>query len=121
MHRHGVAERDQPSVAKIEVSGTAFRVTRSDGSVKQGVELHGAVLVFNIAGSPVRIRIDAITPDPNDNAVLVHDFRVDGLEAGSDVFELICTAGAKGKCVRFGYHPWKRAPDGRPMRGYYAR
>jgi hypothetical protein len=24
-------------------------------------------------------------------------------------FELVCTAGARGKCVRFGYRPWKSA------------
>jgi hypothetical protein len=29
---------------------------------------------------------------------------------GSDSFELACTAGAMGKCVRFGYGPWKQ-PD----------
>jgi hypothetical protein len=26
---------------------------------------------------------------------------------GSGSFELACTAGAMGKCVRFGYHPWQ--------------
>jgi hypothetical protein len=31
------------------------------------------------------------------------------------VFELICTAGARGKCVRFGYLPWQ----GEPMRDLY--
>lgn len=34
-------------------------------------------------------------------------------------FELLCTAGAQGKCVRFGYAPWRQAPDGRPMRDWY--
>ena len=138
----------QPSIAKIEVSGTAFRITLSDGSVKQGAELAGAVLVFNIGGSEVRIRIAAVTPDANDSAVLLHDFRIDGtdtplcapdpygkelgfplvgrtapdgrfLEASPSVFELVCTSGAQGKCVRFGYHPWAGAPDGRSMREYY--
>jgi ADYC domain len=138
----------QPSIAKIEVSGTAFHVTLSDGSVKQGTELAGAVLVFDIGGKQVRIRIAAVMPDANDKAVLLHDFRIDGtdtplcspdpygkqlgfplvgrtapngrfLESSAGVFELICTSGAQGKCVRFGYHPWESAPDGRPMREYY--
>lgn len=138
----------QPSITKIEVSGTAFHVTLSDGSVKQGTELAGAVLVFDIGGKQVRIRIAAIMPDANDKAVLLHDFRIDGtdtplcdpdpygkqlgfplvghtasdgrfLKASPDVFELICTSGAQGKCVRFGYHPWEDAPDGRSMREYY--
>ena len=34
-------------------------------------------------------------------------------------FELVCTAGAQGKCVRFGYAPWRRAPGGRPMLDWY--
>jgi len=38
---------------------------------------------------------------------------------GLGEFELICAAGALGKCVRFGYHPWETRPDGRSMRDYY--
>ncbi len=34
-------------------------------------------------------------------------------------FELVCTSGARGKCVRFGYAPWRQAPDGRPMLDWY--
>ena len=138
----------QQSVAKVEAAGTAFRVTLSDGTIRQGAELAGAVLVFNIDGKPVRVRISTITPDPNNKAVLLHDFRIDGtdapvcgpnpegnhvgfplagrsapgghfLETNADVFELICTSGALGKCVRFGYHPWEKAPDGKPMRDYF--
>jgi hypothetical protein len=37
----------------------------------------------------------------------------------ADEFELVCTSGAQGKCVRFGYAPWRRAPDGRPMLDWY--
>jgi hypothetical protein len=138
----------QPSVVKIEASGTAFRVSLSDGSVKQGTELAGAVLVFNIDGKPVRIRIAAITPDPNDKTLLLHDFRIEGtnrplcgpdsdglqvgfplegrtapdgrfLEAEPGVFELTCTSGAQAKCVRFGYRPWQQTPDGQSMRNYH--
>src|SRR5436190_13293898 len=35
-------------------------------------------------------------------------------------FELVCTSGAQGKCVRFGYAPWRRAPDGRSMLDWYS-
>ena len=31
-------------------------------------------------------------------------------------FELACTAGTQAKCVRHGYAPWLRAPDGRSLR-----
>lgn len=44
-----------------------------------------------------------------------------GILAASDgnAFELVCTSGAQGKCVRFGYAPWRKAPDGRPMRDWF--
>jgi hypothetical protein len=34
-------------------------------------------------------------------------------------FEFVCASGAQGKCVRFGYAPWRTAPDGSPMRPLY--
>jgi hypothetical protein len=44
-----------------------------------------------------------------------------GILSSSDgsIFELACTSGAQGKCARFGYAPWRRAPDGRPMLDWY--
>jgi ADYC domain len=30
----------------------------------------------------------------------------------SGLFEIVCTGGARGKCVRFGYHPWEKRLDG---------
>ncbi|TWT15312.1 ADYC domain-containing protein [Reyranella sp. CPCC 100927] len=35
------------------------------------------------------------------------------------VFELVCTSGAQGKCVRFGYLPWSRATDGTGLHEAY--
>lgn len=138
----------QPEVVKTEVAGTGFRVTLSDGSVREGTDLAGAVLVFRIEGKAARVRIAAIRPDRNDKAVLLHDLRAadtdaplcnpgpngmqagfplagraapDGtlLKAGPEAFELTCSSGAQGKCVRFGYRPWETAADGRSMRDYF--
>ena len=140
----------ESTVVGITAVGTAFRVTLSDGAVKRGRELAGALLVFNLKGTAVRIRIASITPDPGDKTgtVLLHDFRIaatgkplcgpgpDGkqvgfplagrttadrrfVEAEPGAFELVCTSGAEGKCVRFGYHPWETAPNGRSIRQYY--
>ncbi len=46
-----------------------------------------------------------------------NDATISPAEAG--VFELTCTGGAQGKCVRFGYRPWEKGPDGAPMWGLY--
>lgn len=40
-------------------------------------------------------------------------------EAEPGVFELSCTGGALAKCVRFGYAPWGRLPDGGTMRDLF--
>lgn len=39
--------------------------------------------------------------------------------ASPDRFEITCTSGAQGKCIRFGYKPWQTTVDGRPMRDAY--
>jgi len=36
-----------------------------------------------------------------------------------DRFEITCTSGAQGKCIRFGYKPWHTMPNGQPMRDAY--
>ena len=32
---------------------------------------------------------------------------------------ITCTGGAEGKCVRFGYKPWRTLPDGTSLKPYY--
>ncbi len=39
--------------------------------------------------------------------------------AGPGVFEIACTDSGQGKCVRFGYHPWRQTPQGEPLLPYY--
>lgn len=136
----------------LDVVGTHFKATLSDGRVLDSTALVGATLTVAGAGGATKIRIDAVEPDPGSptgaskpsDAVLLHSFSVqapDGgwknlCEAGPDgrrqgfpipgrargdatigpaesgVFELTCTGGAQGKCVRFGYRPWEARSDG---------
>ena len=42
-----------------------------------------------------------------------------GRHADQPTFILTCTAGAIGKCVRFGYKPWKRTPEGVSLWAYH--
>ncbi|MBI4433188.1 hypothetical protein HY632_00290 [Candidatus Uhrbacteria bacterium] len=39
---------------------------------------------------------------------------------GAEKFQIACTSGAIGKCVRFGYAPWKRGPHGESLSEYHA-
>lgn len=127
------------SLRAIEVAGTQFRVTVSDGSILTSRDLVGAVLTLNVGGTSSRVRIDAVEIDPADPEVLLHTLSVaqaDGSwrnacapdpegrrlalplagEAQPDGriidapgrIALVCTSGGQGKCVRFGYKPWKR-------------
>jgi hypothetical protein len=131
----------------LDVVGTHFKATMSDGRVLDSTQLVGALLTVAGAAGAVKIRIDAVEPDPGldpnrgkPSDVLLHSFSVQGpdgswtnlCEAGPDgrrqgfpipgrargdatigaaepgLFELTCTGGAQGKCVRFGYHPWEQ-------------
>jgi hypothetical protein len=131
----------------LDVVGTRFQATMSDGRVLDSTQLVGATLTVAGAEGAMKIRIDSVEPDPGlpggaskpSDAVLLHGFSVQGpdgawthlCEAGPDgrrqgfpipgrargdatigpaeagVFELTCTGGAQGKCVRFGYRPWE--------------
>lgn len=143
----------------LDVVGTHFEATLSDGRVLDSTQLVGATLTVASGSGAVKIRIDAVEPDPllaanpdiARDAVLLHSFSVQGAdgewknlcEAGPDgrrqgfpipgrakgdgtilpaeagVFELTCTGGAQGKCVRFGYRPWEKQKDGSPMWSLY--
>jgi len=140
------------SLKSVEVQGTEFKVTLSDGRVLRSRELIGARLVIAMGGQAVRVRIDAVEPDPDakNGAVFLHTFsaeladgtwqnvcdagpdgrrqgfpvagrpRADGMLEPADpgIFELACTSGALGKCIRFGYRPWAFA-QGLELRELY--
>ena len=124
----------------VEVDGTEFKVTLTDGRVLRSPELVGATVTISTTGGPVRLRIDAIERDPvaRNAAVWLHSFSTEAADGswqplcypGPDgrpqgfplagrpgaggamepaepgIFELVCTGGARGKCVRFGYLLW---------------
>jgi len=137
-------------VTGVEAHEGAFRVTLSDGAVREREALTGMVLVYQQGDQRIRIRIAGIRPDPDDRSGrrLLHDFRdaataeplcqpaPDGTREGFPIagradatgaigpaepgaFEIVCTSGAQGKCVRFGYGPWQSQPDGASMAEIY--
>jgi hypothetical protein len=139
---------DAAQFKSVEVDGTAFKVTLTDGRVLHSPDLVGATLAIATNNSIMRVRIDAVERDPDavNGPVWLHTFSTqtrsgtwenpcvpgpdgrrqgfplggrpsaDGtMEPAPNVFELVCTAGGRGKCVRFGYQPW--ANDG--LRGMF--
>ncbi|MGH9886542.1 MAG: ADYC domain-containing protein [bacterium] len=126
------------TVESVVADKTEFVVKLSDGRTLRSADLVGAELSIDDAGRPLEIRIDAVEKDPKSAALLhVVSMRstsgewapfcepdADGRRAAFPVagrsradgrlvadparFELVCTSGAQGKCVRLGYAPWQR-------------
>lgn len=131
----------QPVPTRVEADGPMLKVTLSDGRVLTSPDLVGAVLTIRDEGGAVRrVKLAGLSDDPADKSrsIKLHDFQVevapgewrpycqkwtaDGTQAGIPMstsdggFELVCTAGSKVKCVRFGYAPWATGPDGQSLR-----
>jgi hypothetical protein len=66
---------------------------------------------------------NACQPDPDGRRLgfpLAGAFTSDGrYEPAPERLLITCTGGAEGKCVRFGYKPWRQAPDGSSLAPYY--
>jgi hypothetical protein len=127
----------------FELTGTRLNLLLPDGRRLVDQDLVGVQLSLTDAhGNAQDIRIDSWAADPRDTSgdVVLYNLAVrepgagqwqpycnadpDGRRAaifmpGDASLQITCSAGAIGKCVRFGYHPWKLAADGRPMRDYH--
>ena len=129
----------QPELA---VEGTAFVLRQPDGTELRGAQLVGAELdlgdgvtvrIDAVRADPVdksgETLLHALSTRGPDGAWVPlcepdregnrEGFPVPGrwddagrYHADADHFALTCTSGAQAKCVRFGYKPWKQAPDG---------
>jgi hypothetical protein len=132
-----------PEVSGIAVEGTEIVVTVADGRALRSRDLVGATLDVRFEGRPAKLRITGVERDPDDKSgtVFLHTFEsrqadgtwantglpgpdgrrqgfpVQGQEKGID---FTCSAGAIGKCVRFGYRPWANGPDGQSLASQHA-
>jgi len=100
-------------------------------------------------GMPVTARIDSVKPSKEQSYVLLHAFSIKdatgkwapmcekdayGRSAGFPVagtwngsrfvadkskWFITCTSGSQGKCILFGYDPWKKGPHGENLIPYY--
>jgi hypothetical protein len=125
----------------LSVDGTEF-VVRNDGRTLRSRDLVGAVLTMRIEGREVAVTIDRVSVDDDvdGGSVVLHRFLVDDggrpadlctadadgrnlgfpIPDGRGSFELACTSGAVGKCVRWGYRPWLQRRGGPPHRALHA-
>ena len=132
-----------PVVSGIAVEGTEIVVTLADGRALRSSDLVGATLDVRFEGRPAKLRITGVERDPGDTSgtVWLHTFesrQADGtwnnvcmpgpdgrrqgfpLQGQEKGIEFTCSAGAVGKCVRFGYRPWATGPDGQSLAPQHA-
>jgi ADYC domain-containing protein len=126
-----------PAQMALSAVGTEFVLTTSAGRTLRSVDLVGAKLNLAVDGTRVELTIRSVVEDGQSvgGRVLLHHFVVSN-EAGGHVdlcapdangrslgfpvpdghggFDLTCTSGAIGKCIRWGYRPWEEQP-GRPQ------
>lgn len=133
---------------ELSVDGTAFVLRLADGRVLRGTQMLGATVHLALPGGQLaELRLKSIAPDPQDPDILRHEFeQPDGqggwksgcepnfygetwgfpiaLPAGhpgrEGAITLTCSSGAVGKCVRFGYKPWVKGPQGEDLLPYHA-
>jgi hypothetical protein len=136
-----------PSVAAAQVpaltvDGTEFVLTLEDGRVLRSADLVGATLMIGTGDKQTAVIIKSVEEDPFavGGRVFLHRFVVKddrGNESdlctadatgrnlgfpvpdGKGAFELTCTSGAIGKCIRWGYRFWEEQPGGPPLRAMH--
>lgn len=111
------------AVLAVARGGRTIRV-RIAGAEPDASDPHGEILLYDFRLITPRGEEPFCAPDPDGRRVgfpLVGRSDPTGILSFTDrsTFELVCTSGAQGKCARFGYAPWRQAPDGRPMIDWY--
>jgi hypothetical protein len=92
----------QETPAKVEVVGTAFRLTMADGRMLRGADLVGAVLALgDEAGAGLKVRIDALRPDPRDPVGEVTLYALSLQDPASGVWRDLCTPDPDGLALGF--------------------
>jgi hypothetical protein len=102
----------------------ATRSIRIREIIQDPTDPDGEVLLYRISVvDPVTGALDELCePDARGERwafPLKGQWDANGRRTSDQGFTLTCSAGAQGKCVRFGYKPWKKTPDGTPLADYH--
>ena len=124
---------------KLRVEGTEFVLERASGKILRSVDLVGGVITFGERGNSTEVIINSVDPGVGFKGgnLFLHSFSVTDktgttsflclpdaagkslgfpIDDGRGGIEIACTSGAVGKCVLWGYRPWKEAEDGSTLR-----
>ncbi|MGH8627453.1 MAG: ADYC domain-containing protein [Gammaproteobacteria bacterium] len=148
---HALCANAAPEVVlapDLSVEGTALVLKLPHGQELRGAKMQGAAVHLALEDGPITsIKLRSIVPDPEEPAILRHQFDVqnekgqwisacvptaagetwgfplalpEGHPGREGPITLTCTSGAVGKCVRFGYKPWANGPGGESLLAYHA-
>ncbi len=124
---------------RLTAEGTEFVLLMADGRALRSAELVGATLRVSARGRAIDVTIRSVEDDRDavGGRVVLHHLVVkdqggkpvdlcapdaQGRSRGFPVpdgrggFDLTCTSGAIGKCIRWGYRPWEEQAGGPPLR-----
>jgi hypothetical protein len=99
----------------------AHRV-RIDDIVTDSRDPDGEVFLHKVTVVDGATPVELCDPDPDGNRwmfPLKGQWNTEGKMISQSGFTLTCSAGAQGKCVRFGYKPWKILSDGTDLAEYH--
>lgn len=99
----------------------AHRV-RIDDIVTDSRDPDGEVFLHKVTVVDGTAPVELCDADPDGNRwmfPLKGQWNSEGKMISQSGFTLTCSAGAQGKCVRFGYKPWKTLPDGTDLAEYH--
>lgn len=129
-----VVRADGTVLAQDELPGSVLTLGDGSGATRQiridAVEPDprdpaGEVMLYTLSEPDAATGTwrNACEPDPDGRRLgfpLAGAFTADGRYVALPGRILItCTGGAEGKCVRFGYKPWRTTPDGIDLAPYY--
>lgn len=102
-----------------DAAGTPLRV-RLDGYINDPQDPTGEVLLYDFSYQDSAGQSHNICPPGPDGLTKAFPMSGKWTDDGTHIadpttFNLICTAGAIGKCVRFGFKPWGKRADGASM------
>ena len=131
------------SLQAIHITGSELVIHDSNDRALRGNALIGAVLTMSVEGGrAAELRINAVSADPYSkfDDVLLYDLSVKdaagvwGPACGLDPYgkrdailqpapdgtlAIWCTGGTHAKCIRDGYRPWAKGPQGHELAPYH--
>lgn len=118
------SELEGATLALVLPGETKPKQVRIDSIVPDSTDPQGEVLLYRmtVVDQATGRSEELCEPDQQGKRwgfPLRGQWDANGRHISDEGFTLTCATGAQGKCVRFGYKPWKTLPNGVALRDYH--